>query len=141
MKSIFIIFLAFLFSCKANADQSKSIVFTAADNYFVKNSQIIDKSLEKVIISQKEFDEIFGTAVHRGEKGIPTAIDFSKEQIIAVMLPVKNTSTEILPLKLVNTKTNEAEFFYEIKPGKKLSYGVRPELLLVEFDKLLDTTL
>ncbi|WP_426479642.1 hypothetical protein ACP3T3_09500 [Chryseobacterium sp. CBSDS_008] len=131
MKNICIILLAFLFSCKTNTAPSKSITFKAAENYFVKNTYRVGKPVEKVITSKKEFDEIFGMAAYMGNKGMPTAIDFSKEQVIAIMLPITNTSTEIFPLKLVNTKTDEAEFFYKIKTGEKLSYDIKPKLLLI----------
>jgi hypothetical protein len=131
MKNLFIIFLAFLFSCKTNTGKSESIAFKVADHYFVKNTQTVKIPAEKVITSKEQFDEIFGTSAHMGKNGMPTSIDFSKEQVIAIMLPVTSTSTEILPLKLVNTKTEEAEFYYKVKSGEKLSYEIKPKLLVI----------
>lgn len=131
MKNVFIIFLVLLFSCKTNTNKSESITFKVAKNYFVKNAQVINTPAEKVITSKKEFDEIFGTAAHMGENGMPTAIDFSKEQVIAIMLPVTNTSTEIFPVKIVRANPDDAEFYYKIKSGEKLSYDIKPRLLLI----------
>ncbi|MFP3598630.1 hypothetical protein [Chryseobacterium sp. SIMBA_029] len=131
MKNILIIFLAFLFSCKTNTRKSEPIAFRVAQNYFVKNTQTVNIPAEKVITSKEQFDEIFGTAAHMGKNGMPTAIDFSREQVIAILLPVTNTSTEISPVKLINTDSDKAEFYYKIKSAEKLSYGIKPSLLLI----------
>ncbi|MFP3599493.1 hypothetical protein [Chryseobacterium sp. SIMBA_029] len=131
MKKILIIFLALMFSCKTSTNTAGSVPFKIADNYFVKNTQTVNLPVEKVITSKQEFDKIFGTAAHMGESGIPTAIDFSKDQVIAVMLPVTGISTEIVPVKLVKTHPAEAEFHYKIKSGEKLSYTIKPSVLLI----------
>jgi len=131
MKNILIICLALLFSCTTNSHTAESVPFKVADNYFVKNTQTVNIPVEKVITSKQEFDKIFGTAAHMGKNGMPTAIDFSKEQVIAIMLPVTGTSTEIVPVKLVKTHPAEAEFYYKIKSGEKLSYNIKLSVLLI----------
>lgn len=130
MKNVFIIFFVILFSCKTNTNQTELITFKVAKNYFVKNTPTGNTIVEKVITSQKEFDEIFGTAARMGDSGLPTAIDFSKEQVIVVMLPVTNTSTEIFPVKIVRVNPDVAEFHYKIKYGERLSHDIKPKLLL-----------
>lgn len=61
-------------------------------NYFVKNT-FADEGAVKLlrITSQSEMDLVFGQAALMGEDGQPTKVDFTKEQLIAVIAPASQT--------------------------------------------------
>ena len=65
-----------------------------------------------------------------GENGKPTAIDFSKEFVLAIVLPVTDVATEIIPLK-IEEKDKVLDYCYEVKTGEKLSYEIRPCSIII----------
>jgi hypothetical protein len=72
-----------------------------------------------------------------GENGKPTIIDFAKEFAIAVVLPESNVATNINPVSLKKGTDGSVVFEYKVEIGNKLSYTIRPFLLLV-VDKKFD---
>lgn len=139
MKKITLTIMCFLLvlSCNTgnNIETSKPL-YKVAEKYFVKNDQTVNTPTEKVITNQEEFDKIFGAAAHMGKNGTPTAIDFSKEQVIAIMLPVTNIYTKIHPINLIITKIKDAEFYYKIEYGEKLNFNIKPLALIVVSKKI-----
>lgn len=88
MKNLVILLTVLLipFSCtQQKGHQNAKVPYTEAKNYFVKNTYKTDAIIFKKIISQKEFDEIFGMATTMGKNGKPTNIDFSKDYVIALI--------------------------------------------------------
>ena len=65
-----------------------------------------------------------------GKNGIPTNIDFNKQFVIGVVLPIRNQQTKIIPGKLVK-RNNELEFTYKIKRGSTMSSSMQLMLLIV----------
>lgn len=56
--------------------ESTEIAFEVAKNYFFKNNQVIPEYPK--IVSEEEFNKLFGMATTMGEDGKPTAIDFTR---------------------------------------------------------------
>ena len=140
-KLIFIMALcgAMLFcSCKSGSGSAtgSSVNYTVAKNYFFKNGAVIPDNPK--ISSADEFQNLFGMAAVMGKDGMPTAIDFSKQFVLAVVLPVTDVATEIQPLD-VKVQDGELVYEYSVKTGEKMTYSMQPMKLIVldrEYDGL-----
>ena len=82
------------------------------------------------IDSQKKFDEIFGVAMVMGNDK-PTAIDFSKQNVIAVKEKETNKTTTLIAKSLVKNDKKKIIFEYQIKEGEEQSSSSVPCMLLV----------
>jgi hypothetical protein len=109
--------------------QLMSVDFQIAKNYFVKNT--IDSIANPLIESQLTFDSIFGMATTMGAEGKPTAIDFTKQSVIAMMLPATNFNTEIIPSKLSKNNKGQLLFSYVINQEEKSSATMVPCCVLI----------
>lgn len=116
-------------------NSSKSIHYAIAKNYFVNNT--LDSLPPVKITDEAVFNKCFGMATVMGKDGQPTAIDFSRQYVIAVTLPVTDTMTVLKPKHLVKASDGRLTFTYVVKRGKKMSYSIQP-LLLVVVDKKHD---
>lgn len=71
-------------------EASDKVAFEVAKNYFFKNDQEIPASPK--ITTAEEFGKLFGMATTIGEDGKPTEIDFTKQFVLAIVLPVTNVT-------------------------------------------------
>lgn len=130
-KTIILLFSAImLIACNS----PKEVPFIEAHNYFVRNDAPLPAP-EK-ISSQKEFDLYFGMAAFMGKDGQPTAIDFSKQFVLPVVLPVTDVKTEITPKQLL-CQGDTLFYTYEVRLGDSISYSIQP-LSIIVVDKLYD---
>ena len=134
MKKIafYFVLLVLLVSCGGSKGFSKGdiVPYEVANNYFVNNS--VDKLPDVKIESQDDFQKYFGMATAMGPNGKPTAIDFNKQYVIAVVRDESWYGDEIKPGKLKWADKGLLEFSYKILKDKaKRSYSVRPLLLIV----------
>ena len=127
-----------LVACTANKATSaeKSVVssevpFTVAEHYFFNKGQ--DIPVNPKITSEELFKQLFGMATVMGENGKPTEIDFSKQFVLAVVLPVTDINTEINPVK-VEEKGDTLFYHYDVKTGEKQSFSIQP-LSIIILDK------
>ena len=127
-----------LVACTANKATSaeKSVVssevpFTVAEHYFFNKGQ--DIPVNPKITSEELFKQLFGMATVMGENGKPTEIDFSKQFVLAVVLPVTDINTEITPVK-VEEKGDTLFYHYDVKTGEKQSFSIQP-LSIIILDK------
>ena len=104
------------------------VAFEVARNYFFKNNQEIPASPK--ITSEEVFHQLFGMATTMGKDGKPTAIDFTRQFVLAIVLPVTDTETEITPVK-VEAKGDSLFYTYEVKSGEKQSYSIQPISLII----------
>ena len=111
-----------------NDEESSEVAFEVAKNYFFKNGQVIPESPK--ITTEDEFNKLFGMATTMGENGKPTAIDFSKQFILAIVLPKTDIATEILPVKL-EEKGDSLLYTYEVKTGEKQSFTIQPVSIII----------
>ena len=114
--------LAFAF-CKQISD----IPFEVVKNYFFRNDADIPDS--PVIDSSEQFGELFGAAAFMGNGGQPTSIDFDKEFVIAVVNPVTDCITELVPESL-RKEDGELVFTYQETIGEQQSWTMQPVLLV-----------
>lgn len=136
-----------LFACQGRAKQAQAdtsnvdsvnvetavgaadIPYTPIERYFVKNTV---KSIENPKITTPEaFDNVFGAAAVMGEGGKPTVIDFSKQYVIAVVLPETEYATTLSPVSLQKNENGEVQFTYKVEKGEKQTYTQRPCLVIL----------
>ena len=104
-----------------NNEESTEVVFEVAKNYFFKNDQVIPEYPK--ITTEEEFTKLFGMATKMGEDGKPTAIDFTKQFVLAIVLPETDFATEINPVKVEDFFYKKGSGPYKPDPfGSKLIY-------------------
>ena len=108
--------------------ESTEVAFEVAKNYFFKNDQVSPEYPK--ITTEEEFNNLFGMATTMGENGKPTAIDFTKQFVLAIVLPVTDFATEINPVK-VEEKGDSLLYTYEIKSGEKQSFSIQPVSIII----------
>jgi len=84
-----ILAVSVLVGCKSNID------YREAKNYFFRNDAEIPAN--PLVETQEQFETLFGMATTMGPDGKPTAIDFDKEFVIAVVPGETNRPTTIEP--------------------------------------------
>ena len=109
-------------------EENSEVAFEVAKNYFFKNDQQISESPK--ITTEEEFNKLFGMATTMGEEGKPTAIDFTKQFVLAVVLPVTDMATEINPVK-VEAKSDTLFYTYEVKIGEKQTFSIQPVSIII----------
>ena len=116
-------------------EASDKVAFEVAKNYFFKNDQEIPASPK--ITTAEEFGKLFGMATTIGEDGKPTEIDFMKQFVLAIVLPVTNLATEITPNRL-EEKGDTLFYFFNAKVGEAQSYSTQPISLIILDKKYAD---
>ena len=146
-------------ACTSNSTESatnnkgtEEVAFEVAKNYFFKNGrssenhpslledgrvvtdegntndQQIPASLK--ITTEEKFNKLFGMATVMGGDGKPTSIDFTKQFVLAIVLPVTDTKTEIYPVK-VEAKSDSLFYTYEVKTGEKQTFSIQPVSIII----------
>ncbi len=118
-----------------SSEASNEVAFEVAKNYFFKNNQEIPASPK--ITTAEEFGKLFGMATTMGKDGKPTEIDFTKQFVLAIVLPVTNLATEINPTR-IEEKGETLFFFYNAKVGEAQTYSTRPISLIILDKKYAD---
>ena len=116
-------------------EASNEVVFEVAKNYFFKKGQEIPSSPK--ITTAEEFGKLFGMATTMGEDGKPTSIDYTKQFVLAIVLPVTNLATEITPDRF-EEKGDTLFYFYDVKEGEAQSYSTQPISLVILDKKYID---
>ena len=111
-----------------NNNESSEVAFEVAKNYFFKNDQVIPEYPK--ITTEEKFTKLFGMATTMGEDGKPTAIDFTKQFVVAIVLPITDFATEINPVK-VEEKDDSLLYTYEVKTGEKQSFSIQPVSIII----------
>ena len=104
------------------------VAFEVARNYFFKNDRQIPSSPK--ITTAEEFGRLFGMAATMGENGRPTAIDFDREFVLAIVLPVTDVETEIVPLSVV-AKGNTLYYSFQVNRGQEQSFSIQPTSIII----------
>ena len=107
---------------------NNEVAFEVAKNYFFKNDQVIPEYPK--ITTEEDFNKLFGMATTMGEDGKPTAIDFTKQFVLAIVLPVTDFATEINPVK-VEEKGDLLLYTYEVNTGEKQSFSIQPVSIII----------
>lgn len=119
-----------LTSCDMNFYGGTPTAYGQLDNYYVindyYNQYYYDNSASKLVITDPyEFRQVFGQASLDNRYGVPTDVDFRREFVIAVILPVTNQYTEIEPVS-VNREGDRLYFTYQVFRGAMQSYYTQP---------------
>ena len=113
--------------------ESGEVPFTVAKNYFYTHLGTPSTK----ITTEEDFRKIFHMATTMGEEGKPTAIDFSKQFVVNVVLRDSKWPMEINPLK-VEAKGDTLFYSYDIKVGQKQSYWSQSSSIIIidkEYEK------
>ncbi|MDQ1856073.1 hypothetical protein [Chryseobacterium sp. WLY505] len=131
MKNLIIILVGTLLisSCAVNNPQ-KDIPYIPTRKYFVKNTFDNKDFTERIITSQDEFDQLFGTATTMGANGKPTPIDFSKENVLALIYPRTNLEVKITPVSLQENEQNIV-YSYKVLEGTPHGFMTIPNTLII----------
>ena len=100
------------------------IQFTTLENYFVRNDVDCSKQQRLIINSKAEFEKYFGMAAHMG--GMPTAVNWNKQFVIALVMPETKRATAIYPVNVKATDNNILVFSYMVKKGDNMSHKMVP---------------
>jgi hypothetical protein len=141
MKKVLFAFATLLTMAACNIKTATSVVdkesgeipFTVAKNYFYNHLGIPSRK----ITTEEDFHNHFHMATRMGEEGKPTAIDFSKQFVVNVILRDSKWPMEINPLK-VEAKGDTLFYSYDIKVGRKQSYSSQSSSIIIidkEFEK------
>ena len=116
----------FLTSC---GNSKNAVSYTPTENYFVNNTFQNTKVETLKIDSQADFDRIFGGATTMTAR--PTAIDFSKQSVLAIVAPASNKEVKIVVKALETTLTGGILVKYTIDEGKDLGYTAQSSEILI----------
>lgn len=119
---------------KQDSPQLGRIEHQIIDNYFVKNT--VKKGQKRKIENQKEFDALFGAAATMGKDGKPTAIDFKKQNVIAIIGNTTNHNTSYEITGIAMGAMGTVVVSYKTNKGTKMTYSIRP-FTAVTIDKNL----
>lgn len=114
-----------LSSCHSS---ESAISYKEASHYFVRND-VTDYS-PRLIQSYEEFERYFGMAATMGTDGLPTAIDFKKQNVIAIIESQTNVDTDIKISSIKKQDGKIAVRYKVVKTGDPRSYSTVPCLLL-----------
>ena len=121
--SLMAIALIAMTSCSVNL-QGVTANYTRMNNYYVNNN-FPDSTHKLVIHNKQDFENVFGQAAVMGRNGQPTRIDFSRQFVVAMIMPVTNRQTTI-ETALLRRLSDRLYFSYIIDEGHKTSYTLRP---------------
>lgn len=106
----------------------KLVNFTVLRNYFHNNDAPALAS--PLITNKKAFDEQFGMAAFMGKGGQPTPVNFSKNAVLAIVLPETNKDIDIDSVKVMESGKNELTLAYTVHEGAERSYYTKPLQLM-----------
>ncbi len=105
-----------------------AIDYKETSHYFVRND-VTDFS-PRLIQTGEEFERYFGAAATMGPGGLPTSIDFNKQNVIAIIEPQTNIDTDIKISSIKKQDGKIAVRYKAVKMGSPRSYSSVPCLLL-----------
>ncbi len=105
-----------------------AVDYKETSHYFVRND-VTDFS-PRLIKSGEEFERYFGAAATMGPGGMPTSIDFKKQNVIAIIEPQTNIDTDIKVSSIKKQDGKIAVRYKVVKTGEPKSYTSVPCLLL-----------
>jgi len=103
-----------------------SIKYKVAEHYFFRNDAVVPEN--PIITTQAELDSLFGMAPVMG--GLPTSIDFSKEFVLAIVLPETNRPTTIVP-KVLSSEGDTLIMTYSLDVDPESTFTMVPCCLLI----------
>lgn len=109
--------------------QESEIKFQIIENYFIRNDAKIVDFIK--IESPEKFNQIFGVARTMSNFSKLRDIDFTKEYIIAMMLPETHYETNIYPVSVKKNDENKIILTFNYKIKEKRQFTVIPFFAIV----------
>lgn len=120
------------------ATGNRAVNYTEARNYFFRNDAQ-QPSAMLVMHSQAELDRYFGEAAFMGKGGEPTKIDFSKQFVVAKVLPATNRVTDISLKRIEQTGDKRLTLVWHISvKDAPQSFTMQPMKMVVLDKKYSD---
>lgn len=104
------------------------VSYTVLHRYFHNNDAPMPAS--PLITTREEFDAQFGMATVMGEGGQPTPVNFRKQVVLAIVLPVTEKATTIDSVTVSQTSADELTLAYTVHEGFDNGYSIQPVYLL-----------
>lgn len=124
--------LATVATAEAAKKDGGTVAYTVLRNYFHNNDAPMPQS--PLITTQKEFDAQFGMAAFMGKDGQPTPVNFRRQAVLAIVLPVTDKATDIDSVSVTVTGKNELTLAYTVHEGVERSFSIQP-IQLMAIDK------
>jgi len=118
------------------AQAATPIYYTQLDNYYVRNDVQSNRLTKLIFDTRGDFERYFGEAAVMGDNGQPTAVNWGKQYVIAVILPETSRSTTVTPVE-VKQNGNSVILYYHVEKGERGSYNMVP-FTAVALDKPAD---
>lgn len=128
----FVLFACILVGLSSCRSSESSISYKEAFRYFVRND-VTDYS-SRLIQSSEELNRYFGTATTMGKNGMPTNIDFTKYNVVAIICTETNIDTEIKVSSIKKQGDKIIVKYRIVQNGNPMSYSTVPCLML-QIDK------
>lgn len=125
------IFSAFclLLISSLNMFAQQSVPYKLATNYYLRNDYTVIGKFG-VFDSKAKFDIAFGKATTMGAKGQPTAIDFNKDFVIAIIeSPSQNAAA--ISIQSVSKENDKLTINYTVNNGAKQNYTSNVYAILI----------
>ena len=107
-----------------------NVPYTEAKHFFVKNTYTGGTLKNPKITAREDFEHIFGIAATMGSDGLPTAIDFSKQYVIAI-IPNSSFKQTTLSVNSLVKDNREIKLYYNLIEGDLQTFESQPCLVLI----------
>lgn len=115
-----------------------TVALTEVRNYFHNNDAPLPSS--PLITTQQAFDTHFSPAAYMGEGGEPTRLNFRRQAVVAIVLPVTDLETDIDSVSLAETGKRQLTLRYIVRRGARRSFSTQPVRLFTVPRKYADWT-
>jgi len=110
-----------LSSCSTS---EKAVSYKEALHYFVRND--VKEYAPRIITSSEELNQYFGIAPVMGAHGMPTTIDFNKDNAIAVIVPATDRDVDV-DIESIKKQGDKVVVKYKlVGSGEQRSYTTVP---------------
>ncbi|WP_028896896.1 hypothetical protein [Prevotella sp. HUN102] len=128
MKTYFVAIAVVFLVIACTGNREAQVKYSVAHNYFFNNDAEIPTALK--ITSRSDFERYFGESAVMGKDGEPTKIDFSRQFVIAKMLPETDRATELVPTGIAK-RGKTLRLRYTLKQGEKQTWSSIPLFILI----------
>lgn len=102
---------------------AKSVPFTELEHYYVRNDVDCRQTQRLILDNKEDFEAFFGEGAVTG--GMPTDINWKRQFVVAILLPVTRKTTMVTPLEVKQSPGNVI-LYYRVITGRKTSYTMVP---------------
>lgn len=119
-------------TANAAKKNDNTVAYTMLRNYFHNNNAPMPST--PLITTQQEFDAQFGMAAYMGKDGQPTPVNFKRQVVLAIVLPITNKAIDIDSISVKETDKSELTLAYTVHEGVERGFETQP-IYLMAVDK------